>query len=261
MPGGGFVTTSTDSTDRKRHEQELAERAKELQRSNAELEQFAYVASHDLQEPLRMVSSYTQLIQRRYGDKLDGDAKEFMHYVVDGAARMKQLIEDLLAYSRVGTKGKQFREIELEAALKRAVTNLRAAIEESGAAVTWDPLPRLSADDVQLAQLFQNLIGNALKFRGAGVPRIHVSAVERESDWEFAVRDNGIGIEPQYFERIFMVFQRLHTKGEYPGTGIGLAICKKVVERHGGAIRVTSQPGEGSQFHFTLPKRTEKEEA
>ncbi len=255
------IAVFDDITERKHAEAALHAAHEELKRSNSELEQFAYVASHDLQEPLRMVSSYTQLIQRRYGDKLDGDAKEFMHYVVDGAARMKQLIEDLLAYSRVGTKGKQFREIELEAALKRAVTNLRAAIEESGAAVTWDPLPRLSADDVQLAQLFQNLIGNALKFRGAGVPRIHVSAVERESDWEFAVRDNGIGIEPQYFERIFMVFQRLHTKGEYPGTGIGLAICKKVVERHRGEIWVTSQPGEGSQFHFTLPKTRDKEDA
>lgn len=201
-----------------------------------------------------MVSSYTQLIQRRYADKLDGDAKEFMHYVVDGAARMKQLIEDLLAYSRVGTKGKEFRAIELEAALKRALTNLRAAIEESGAAVTWDPLPGVSADDSQLAQLFQNLIGNALKFRGAGVPRVHVSAAEKDGEWEVTVADNGIGIEPQYFERIFMVFQRLHTKGDYPGTGIGLAICKKVVERHGGRIWVDSALGEGSRFHFTLPK-------
>ncbi len=202
-----------------------------------------------------MVSSYTQLIVRRYGDKLDGDAKEFMHYVVDGAARMKQLIEDLLAYSRVGTKGREFRDVELEAPLKRAVTNLRAAIQESGAAVTWDALPHVRADEGQLAQLFQNLIGNALKFRGPGVPRVHVSCSDQAKQYEIIVADNGIGIEPQYFERIFMLFQRLHTMGEYPGTGIGLAICKKVVERHGGAIWVTSQPGEGSQFHFTLPKR------
>jgi PAS domain S-box-containing protein len=251
------IAVFDDITERKHAEAALHAAHEELKRSNAELEQFAYVASHDLQEPLRMVSSYTQLIQRRYGDKLDGDAKEFMHYVVDGAARMKQLIEDLLAYSRVGTKGKEFRDIELEAALKRAVTNLRAAIEEAGAAVTWDPLPRVRGDDGQLAQLFQNLIGNALKFRGAGVPRVHVSAAEQEQEWEISVRDNGIGIEPQYFERIFMVFQRLHTKGEYPGTGIGLAICKKVVERHGGAIWVTSQPGAGSEFHFTLPKKNQ----
>jgi len=167
---------------------------------------------------------------------------------------MKQLIEDLLAYSRVGTRGKDFHEVEVEGALRRAVTNLRAAIEESGASVTWDALPTVIADDLQLTQLFQNLIGNALKFRSASVPRVSVSATEKEKEWEFKVRDNGIGIEPQYFERIFMVFQRLHNKTEYPGTGIGLAICKKVVERHGGRIWVEAQPGEGSAFHFTLPK-------
>ena len=257
----GYRGVGSDITARKRAEaelrrahDELAQKARELERSNSELEQFAYVASHDLQEPLRMVSSYTQLLARRYGEKLEGDAKEFMHYVVDGAARMKQLIEDLLAYSRVGTKGKQFRELELEAPLKRAVANLRAAIEESGASVTWDALPRVQADDVQLAQLFQNLIGNALKFRGAAAPQVRVSAVEEEEHWKISVSDNGIGIEPQYFERIFMVFQRLHTKGDYPGTGIGLAICKKVVERHGGRIWVESALGEGSRFHFTLPK-------
>ena len=249
------VAVFDDITERKQAEDALREAHEELKRSNAELEQFAYVASHDLQEPLRMVSSYTQLLLRRFGEKFDGDSREFMGYIVDGAARMKQLIEDLLAYSRVGTKGKEFREIELEAALKRALTNLRAAIEESGAAVTWDPLPRVMGDDGQLAQLFQNLIGNALKFRGAGVPRVHVAAVEKQNEWEISVRDNGIGIEPQYFERIFMVFQRLHTKGEYPGTGIGLAICKKVVERHGGRIWVESRPGEGSSFFFTLPKQ------
>jgi PAS domain S-box-containing protein len=253
------IAVFDDITERKHAEAALRAAHEELQRSNSELEQFAYVASHDLQEPLRMVSSYTQLIQRRYGDKLDADAKEFMHYVVDGAARMKQLIEDLLAYSRVGTKGKEFREVPVEAALKRAVTNLRAAIEESGAAVTWDPLPQVRGDELQLSQLFQNLIGNALKFRGQSVPRVHVSAVETRADWEISVRDNGIGIEPQYFERIFMVFQRLHTKGDYPGTGIGLAICKKVVERHGGHISVESTPGEGSRFQFTLPKKSQEE--
>ena len=180
-----------------------------------------------------------------------------MHYVVDGAARMKQLIEDLLAYSRVGTRGKDFGDAEAEAALRRAITNLKAAIEEAGAAITWDPLPKVKADDAQLAQLFQNLVGNALKFRSASVPRIHVSASGKEVEREFVVRDNGIGIEAQYFERIFMVFQRLHNKAEYPGTGIGLAICKKVVERHGGRILVESTPGEGSAFHFTLPREKE----
>ena len=201
-----------------------------------------------------MVSSYTQLLGRRYGEKFDADAKEFMAYIVDGASRMKQLIEDLLAYSRVGTKGKDFKPVEVEKSLRRAIGNLRAAIEEAGASVTHDPLPALPADEVQLAQLFQNLMGNALKFRGPSVPRIHVGVADRETHFEFTVRDNGIGIEPQYFERIFMVFQRLHNKGEYPGTGIGLAICKKVVERHGGQIRVESQPGKGSAFIFTLPK-------
>jgi PAS domain S-box-containing protein len=258
----GYRGVGSDITERKQAEAELkrahddlAQKAEELQRSNAELEQFAYVASHDLQEPLRMVSSYTQLLGRRYNDKLQGDAQEFMQYIVDGAARMKQLIEDLLAYSRVGTKGKEFQPVAVEAPLKKAITNLRAAIEESGAAVTWGPLPAVDADEMQLAQLFQNLMGNALKFRGQRVPRIHVSALEEGGEWQLTVADNGIGIEPQYFERIFLLFQRLHTMGEYPGTGIGLAICKKVVERHGGRIWVSSTPGEGSQFHFTLPKK------
>jgi light-regulated signal transduction histidine kinase (bacteriophytochrome) len=248
------IAVFDDVTERKEAETALRTAHEELKRSNAELEQFAYVASHDLQEPLRMVSSYTQLLVRRYGDRLDGDAREFTAYIVDGAARMKQLIEDLLAYSRVGTRGKEFREVQVEESLRRAVSNLRAAIEEAGAAVTWDALPSVMADDTQLTQLFQNLIGNALKFRSSSVPRIHVFVSRQEPGWHFMVRDNGIGIEPQYFERIFMVFQRLHNKGEYPGTGIGLAICKKVVERHGGRIWVESRPGDGSAFHFTLPK-------
>jgi PAS domain S-box-containing protein len=244
-----------DVTARKQADVALRDAHEELKRSNAELEQFAYVASHDLQEPLRMVSSYTQLLGKRHGDKLQGDAQEFMHYIVDGAGRMKQLIEDLLAYSRVGTRGKDFKPVPLETPLRKAVTNLRAAIEESSAAVTWDALPTLELDEMQMTQLFQNLIGNALKFRGPGVPRVHVAASEREKEWEITVSDNGIGIEPAYFERIFMVFQRLHTMGEYPGTGIGLAICKKVIERHGGRIWVSSTPGEGSAFHFTLQKK------
>ena len=246
-------------TERKRADAALAAAHQELKRSNAELEQFAYVASHDLQEPLRMVSSYTQLVLRRYGERLDGDAKEFMNYVVEGAARMKQLIEDLLVYSRVGTRGKDFQPVDVEVPLRNALTNLRKSIEEASAAITWDPLPAAAGDDTQLAQLFQNLIGNALKFRGADPPRVHVGVVEREGEWELWVRDNGIGIEPQYYERIFMVFQRLHNKTEYPGTGIGLAICKKVVERHGGRIWVESKPGEGSSFRFTIPKGSRKE--
>ena len=247
-----------DITERKKAEAALREAHEELKRSNAELEQFAYVASHDLQEPLRMVSSYTQLLMRRYGDKLDGDAKDFTASIVDGATRMKQLIEDLLAYSRVGTRDKNFKPVDAGSSLGRALTNLRAAIQDSGATVTQDKLPTIPCDEVQLAQLFQNLIGNALKFRKPDVaPAVHVGAAEQGAEWEFTVRDNGIGIEPQYFERIFMVFQRLHDKGEYPGTGIGLAIVKKVVERHGGRIWVQSQPGAGTTFHFTMPKERE----
>ena len=243
-----------DITSRKKAESELRAAHDELTRSNAELEQFAYVASHDLQEPLRMVSSYTQLLGKRYGERLEGDAKEFMAFVIEGAGRMRQLIDDLLAYSRVGTRGKGFRQVKLESVIERASVNLRAALEESGAELTHDPLPVVQADESQLVQLFQNLIGNAVKFHGAAVPKIHVSAVEKEQEWEVAVTDNGIGVEPQYFERIFMVFQRLHDRGQYPGTGIGLAICKKVVERHGGRLWVESEPGKGSSFHFTLPK-------
>ena len=250
----GYRGVGRDITGRKLAEAALRQAHDELARSNAELEQFAYVASHDLQEPLRMVSSYTQLLLRRYGERFDGDAKEFMDYIVDGAARMKQLIEDLLAYSRVGTRGREFRQVACEEALGKALINLRAAIEAGGATVTHDPLPVLKADDSQLAQLFQNLIGNALKFHGIEAPRVHVGAVEHETEWELLVRDNGLGIEPEYFERIFLVFQRLHNKHDYPGTGIGLAICKKVVDRHGGRIWVESKPGEGSTMHFTLPK-------
>ncbi len=256
----GYRGVGKDITERREAEAELrrahdefGRKAQELERSNAELGQFAYVASHDLQEPLRMVSSYTQLLLRRYGDRLDGDAKEFMAFVVDGATRMKQLIEDLLAYSRVGSRSREFHPVAVEGALRRALMNLKNSIDESGASVSYDALPTLEADELLLTQLFQNLIGNALKFRSASVPRIDVFSKEKEHEWEFAVRDNGIGIEAQYFERIFMVFQRLHNKGEYPGTGIGLAICKKVVERHGGRIWVESRPAEGSSFHFTLP--------
>ena len=236
---------------------QLTHKAQELARSNAELEQFAYVASHDLQEPLRMISSYTQLILRRYSDRLDSDAKEFMDFVVDGAMRMKQLIEDLLAYSRVGTHGKEFEPTDCEMVLRKTLANLRAAIDNNGAVITHDPLPTVDADDSQLAQLFQNLIGNAIKFRRAAAPSVHISAKDQGEAWLFGVEDNGIGVDPQYFERIFLVFQRLHNRTEYPGTGIGLAICKKVVDRHGGRIWVESKPERGSKFCFTLPKQRE----
>lgn len=202
-----------------------------------------------------MVASYTQLLARRYKDKLDSDAQEFIHYAVDGASRMQALINDLLSYSRVGTKGGRLEPTSSEAALERALANLRLAVQESDAAVTHDALPTVVADPVQLTQLFQNLVGNAIKFRGAGAPRVHVSAERRSDEWVFSVRDEGIGIDPQYRERIFVLFQRLHGRGEYPGTGIGLAICKKIVERHGGRIWVESAPGQGSTFHFTVPTR------
>jgi PAS domain S-box-containing protein len=251
----GYRGVGTDITERKRAQVVLRAAYDELARSNAELQQFAYVASHDLQEPLRMIGSYTQLLERRYGEKLDSDAREFMDFIVDGATRMKQLIEDLLAYSRVGTRGKELRPVHAQGALDRALINLRAAIESSDAQITHDALPEVKADDTQLTQLLQNLIGNAIKFRKKDESiRIHVGVQDAGEEWRFSVSDNGIGIEPQYFERIFMVFQRLHTRDEYPGTGIGLAICKKVVDRHRGRIWVESVYGKGSTFVFTLPK-------
>ena len=237
--------------------QELEHKTRELTRSNEELQQFAYVASHDLQEPLRMISSYTQLLGRRYGDRLDGDAQEFMAFIVDGAARMKQLIEDLLAYSRVGTRGKDFQEVDSGASLARALANLRASQESSGAVITHDAMPRVMADGAQLAQVFQNLIGNAIKFRGEGPPKIHVGAETTGTVWAFTVKDDGIGLDTQYADRIFMMFQRLHNKAEYPGTGIGLAIVKKIVERHGGRIWVESEPGKGATFGFTIARQQE----
>ena len=238
---------------RRRAELALQERAQDLARSNEELQQFAYVASHDLQEPLRMVASYTQLLARRYRGKLDADADEFIRYAVDGVNRMQRLIQDLLAYSRVGTRGHDFKPLAAGRALERALANLKALVDESGATLTVGELPQVLADETQLAQLFQNLVGNALKFRGKEPPRVEVSAERQGAEWCFSVKDNGLGIEPQYFERIFVIFQRLHGKEEYPGTGIGLAICKKIVERHGGRIGLTSQPGQGTTFWFTLP--------
>jgi PAS domain S-box-containing protein len=225
----------------------------ELNRSNEELGQFAYVASHDLQEPLRMVASYTQLLAKRYKGKLDSDADEFIAFAVDGANRMQRLIQDLLAYSRVATKGNDLLDTPSEEALRRALINLRGAIEDSGALVTHDPLPAVLADETQLTQLFQNLIGNAIKYQRPGIALVHVSAAKNEEGkWTFSVKDNGLGIDAQYFEKIFVIFQRLHKREEFAGTGIGLAICKKIVERHGGTISVESQLGQGSTFRFTM---------
>ena len=248
----GVFAAARDITDRKRAQEELERKARELARSNSDLEQFAYVASHDLQEPLRMVANFTQLLADRYKDQVGEEGAEFIGYAVDGATRMQRLIEDLLTFSRVGTRGKGFEPADCNELLGRAVGNLRMAIEESGAFVGHDELPTVRADASQLTQLFQNLLGNALKFR-AGSPRILVSARKRGSEWVFSVRDNGIGIDPKFRDRIFVIFQRLHGRGEYPGTGIGLAVCKKIVERHGGKIWVESEPGKGATFFFTLP--------
>jgi PAS domain S-box-containing protein len=242
-----------DITDRKRAEDAVQRIAEDLRRSNAELERFAYVASHDLQEPLRMITSYLQLLEQRYKDKLDGDALEYIDYAVDGSSRMKTLIADLLAYSRVGTRGKEFSLVECEAVLTDVLRNLKILINDSKAKITHDPLPRVIADDGQLASLFQNLIGNAIKFRGENPPEIHIGLKQEGGNWVFSIKDNGIGIDPQYFDRVFIIFQRLHTRKKYSGTGIGLAISKRIVERHGGRIWIESQPGSGSTFYFTIP--------
>ncbi|HEX8203479.1 MAG TPA: ATP-binding protein, partial [Isosphaeraceae bacterium] len=242
-----------DITARKRVESELARKAEELARSNAELEQFAYVASHDLQEPLRMVTSYVQLLARRYRGRLDADADDFIDFAVDGATRMQALINDLLAYSRVGSRGGPVAPTDSRAALENALANLTIAISEGEAVVRVGELPVVRADATQLTQLFQNLISNAIKFRGPDPPRIAVEARRRGPAWVFSVCDNGIGIDPRHVERIFLIFQRLHSRAEYPGTGIGLALCKRIVERHGGRIWVDSRPGRGSSFVFTLP--------
>ncbi len=239
--------------ERRRAEIALEQHARELARSNADLQQFAYVASHDLKEPLRMVASYTQLLARRYKGKLGADADEFIGYAVDGASRMQALIDDLLSYSRIGTRANEPAPVRAGDSLDAALHNLRAAIEQSGAVVTHDALPEVAADGSQLVQLFQNLIGNALKFRGREPPRVHVAAERRGDAWEISVRDNGIGIASEYRDRVFVIFQRLHTRGEYPGNGIGLSICKKIVERHGGRIWIESADTGGSIVHFTLP--------
>ena len=251
--------TNTDISERMRSEEHLLRTVGELKRSNDELQQFAYIASHDLQEPLRMVASYIQLLAKRYKGRLDSDADEFIAYAVDGSNRMRGLIQDLLAYSSAGTNGTALREISSENALKEALTNLRATIEESGAVVTHDSLPTITTDDTQLARVFQNLVGNAIKYRSAEVPRVQISATKNgDKEWIFSVRDNGLGIDPQYFERIFILFQRLHGQKEFKGTGIGLAICRKIVERLGGRIWVESQPKKGSTFYFALPERNGK---
>lgn len=241
-----------DVTERKQMEERLKQITLDMQRSNTELEQFAYVISHDLHEPLRMVSSYTQLLAKRYRNELDADADEFISYAVDGARRMQALLNDLLGYSRVGTRGKPFALVDCQRVVEQAMSNLRIAIEECGASVTYDVLPGVLGDEGQLVRLFQNLIGNGIKFRGAEAPCVHISALRWHNIVTFSVKDNGIGIDPQHSRTIFEIFRRLHTREEYPGTGMGLAICRKIVERHGGRISVQSRPGEGSTFFFTI---------
>lgn len=239
--------------ERKRAQDSLAQKVEELARSNADLEQFAYVASHDLQEPLRMVAAYTQLLAERYRGQLDAQADKYINYAVDGAARMQSLIHDLLAFSRVGRQETELKDTDCDEVVLQAVSDLHTAILESGAVITRETLPWLKANQVQLKQVFQNLIGNAIKFRGTETPVIHISAQRQGAEWVFSVADNGIGISAESAEDVFIIFNRLHTRTEYPGNGIGLAICRKIIERHGGRIEAVPHDGGGTIFRFTLP--------
>ena len=251
----GYVCVAQDISERKIAEEKMKMFTQELERSNAELEQFAYVASHDLREPLRMVASYVQLLQRRYQGKLDDDADVFIGFAVDGVSRMQSLIDALLMYSRVGRHREPMTAVNYETVLQRALSNLEVAIQETQAQITHDPLPTTIGDEILLVQLFQNLISNDIKFKGADAPRIHLTARDDGAQWLFSVKDNGIGFDLQYKDKIFVIFQRLHSREEYPGTGIGLAVCKKIVERHGGNIWVDSAVGRGATFYFTIPKK------
>lgn len=249
---GQFATLFVDVTDRRRAAEELRRASDELRRSNQELEQFAYVASHDLREPLAVVAGYADLLKRRYGAKLDSAAKEYLDFAADGARRMQELIDDLLEYSRVASRGSEPGPVDCEAALERALANLHGTIEATRARIVHDPLPVIVGDHGQIVRLFQNLLGNAMKFRGEDPPEVRIHVERRGDRWHFSVKDNGIGIDPRFHDRVFQLFQRLHPQERYPGTGIGLAICRKVVERHGGRIWVESAPGEGATFHFEL---------
>jgi light-regulated signal transduction histidine kinase (bacteriophytochrome) len=242
-------------------EDALSRLVSKLSAANREFSQFAYVASHDLQEPLRMISSYLQLLSKRYTGHIDKDADEFINYAVDGANRLQRMINDLLTFSRVGTRGKLFAKTDVGVVLGFALTNLEIAIEEAHAKVTHSDLPTVKADEVQLLQLFQNLIENAIKFRSDKPLAIHVSAERGDGEWIFSVKDNGIGIDPHYRDRLFVIFQRLHSAAKYPGTGIGLALCKRIVERHSGRIWIESELGKGSTLRFTIPDKKEEPEA
>ncbi|MCX6677129.1 MAG: PAS domain S-box protein [Methanothrix sp.] len=252
----GIVGVMQDITERKRMEKELSRKTTDLTRSNQDLEHFAYIASHDLQEPLRTITRFVQLLQKRYQGMLDQDADEFIGFIVGGTKRMQQLINDLLTYSRVNTRREPLRPMKIEDALQRAMQDLRYVLEESRGTVTYEEMPSIVADEQQMTQLFQNLIGNALKFHGDEAPHVEISAIMSGNDWIFSIRDNGIGIDSKYKDRIFEIFQRLHTHEEYSGTGIGLAIAKKIVERHDGHIWVESEPRKGSTFYFTIPCNT-----
>jgi light-regulated signal transduction histidine kinase (bacteriophytochrome) len=251
----GYLLIGTDNTERKQAQDEIARYAEGLKRSNEDLQRFAYVASHDLQEPLRTISSFLQLIEKRNRDLLDAESREFMSFAVSGADRLQIMINNLLEYSRLDSRGNPFVRVESGDILRKVIDDFGPEIERSNAIITFDDLPAVMADPDQLGRLFQNLVGNALKFRGGEPPRIQVTARREERNWVFSVRDNGIGIDPKYRDRIFVIFQRLHTMETYSGTGIGLSICKKIVERHGGRIWVESEPGKGSTFCFSIPAK------
>jgi PAS domain S-box-containing protein len=250
-----FVSIVEDISLRKKAEETLNESLKDLERSNRELEQFAYIVSHDLKEPLRMITSYVQILNKRYKGKFDTKADEFMDFIVEGTMRMDDLLDDLLEYSRVGKKGDPFQPVDLNKIVKFARDNLKRIISKSGAEIRYSKLPTVSADEVQMIQLFQNLIGNAIKFRSDESPRIDVSAETAGYNWTICIHDNGIGIDPKHLDRVFLMFRRLHGRGKYPGTGVGLSICKKIVERHGGRIWAESRAGKGSKFCFTIPAK------
>jgi PAS domain S-box-containing protein len=247
------IASIVDMTSRKEAEKELYKVNEELKRSNEELKQFAYVASHDLQEPLRMIASFLNLLKKRHPGELDSESHEFIDFAVDGAKRMQEMINDLLIYSRLTTNDKKFEDVNCENILDQVLLNLKVSIEENGAVITHDPLPIVAGDYSQFIQLFQNLVSNAIKYRSQQTPRIHISAEKKEKEWLFLVQDNGIGIDSKFSDRIFMIFQRLHSREVCPGTGIGLSICRKIVERHGGRIWIDSELVKGSKFYFTVP--------
>jgi PAS domain S-box-containing protein len=253
-----FAGMIRDISEAEKAKAELEHRSQELARSNSELEQFAYVASHDLQEPLRMIGSFTELLARRYQGKLDKDADEFIAYIVDATKRMRSLVGDLLLLSRVGSQGKETEPTDANAVIDQLLCDISHSIQETCATITRDPLPTVLADRRQLSQIFQNLISNALKFKSKDPPKVHISFKKSDKDWIFSVSDNGIGIDPQYFERVFVIFQRLQGREDYPGTGIGLAICKKIVERHHGKIWIESEQCKGSTFYFSIPVKPRK---